>query len=123
MVCAPPPPTRPPEKHLVAIAPATSGSPLARQGRSWLGAVFKGERHLGPDFLAVGDAILDGLELASPIPGIWLAETSSTNSRFSMTVRIHPMCSSFAARKPMRGSANWPTRRRWTAPYAGSGRV
>jgi pimeloyl-ACP methyl ester carboxylesterase len=28
-------------KHLVAIAPATFGSPLARQGRSWLGAVSK----------------------------------------------------------------------------------
>ena len=53
-------------KHLVAIAPATFGSPLARQGRSWLGAVFKGNNHLGPDFLAAGDAILDGLELASP---------------------------------------------------------
>jgi hypothetical protein len=53
-------------KHLVALAPATFGSPLARQGRSWLGAVFKGQHHLGPDFLAAGDAILDGLELASP---------------------------------------------------------
>jgi hypothetical protein len=53
-------------KHLVAIAPATFGSPLARQGRSWLGAVFKGARDLGPDFLAAGDLILDGLELASP---------------------------------------------------------
>jgi hypothetical protein len=53
-------------KHLVALAPATFGSPLARQGRSWLGAVFKGQRHLGPDFLSSGDAILDGLELASP---------------------------------------------------------
>jgi pimeloyl-ACP methyl ester carboxylesterase len=53
-------------KHLVAIAPATFGSPLARQGRSWLGAVFKGQKHLGPDFLAAGDAVLDGLELASP---------------------------------------------------------
>jgi pimeloyl-ACP methyl ester carboxylesterase len=53
-------------KHLLAIAPATFGSPLARQGRSWLGAVFKGERQLGPDFLAAGDLILDGLELASP---------------------------------------------------------
>jgi hypothetical protein len=53
-------------KHLVALAPATFGSPLARQGRSWLGAVFKGQRQLGPDFLAAGDAILDGLELASP---------------------------------------------------------
>jgi pimeloyl-ACP methyl ester carboxylesterase len=53
-------------KHLVAIAPATFGSPLARQGRSWLGAIFKGQKQLGPDFLAAGDAILDGLELASP---------------------------------------------------------
>jgi hypothetical protein len=53
-------------KHLVALAPATFGSPLARQGRSWLGAVFKGSHHLGPDFLAAGDAILDGLALASP---------------------------------------------------------
>jgi hypothetical protein len=53
-------------KHLVALAPATFGSPLARQGRSWLGAIFKGQKHLGPDFLASGDAILDGLELASP---------------------------------------------------------
>jgi triacylglycerol esterase/lipase EstA (alpha/beta hydrolase family) len=52
-------------KHLVAIASATFGSPLARQDRSWLGAVFKGERHLGPDFLTAGDAILDGLKLAS----------------------------------------------------------
>jgi hypothetical protein len=36
------------------------------QMRSWLGAIFKGQKHLGPDFLASGDAILDGLELASP---------------------------------------------------------
>jgi hypothetical protein len=53
-------------KHLVALAPATFGSPLARQDRSWLGAILKGQRHLGPDFLAAGDAILDGLELPSP---------------------------------------------------------
>jgi hypothetical protein len=53
-------------KHLVALAPATFGSPLARLGRSWIGAVFKGSKHLGPDFLAAGQAILDGLELASP---------------------------------------------------------
>jgi len=53
-------------KHLVALAPATFGSPLARQGRSWLGAIFKGQKHLGPDFLAAGDAIRDCLELPSP---------------------------------------------------------
>lgn len=53
-------------KHLIGIAPATFGSPLAKKGRSWIGAVFKGSKHLGPDFLAAGDKILDGLELASP---------------------------------------------------------
>ena len=52
-------------KRLVALAPATFGSPLAQQGRSWLGAIFKGNRHLGPDFLEAGDRVLDGLELAS----------------------------------------------------------
>jgi hypothetical protein len=53
-------------KHLVALAPATFGSPLAKKGRSWLGAVFKGNRQLGPDFLDAGDMVLDALELASP---------------------------------------------------------
>jgi hypothetical protein len=52
-------------KHLIALAPATFGSPLAHKGRSWLGALFKGNRYLGPDFLEAGDKILDGLELAS----------------------------------------------------------
>ena len=52
-------------KRLVALAPATFGSPLAKQGRSWLGAVFKGNKHLGPDFLEAGDEILLELELAS----------------------------------------------------------
>jgi hypothetical protein len=52
-------------KHLIGLAPATFGSPLAHKGRSWLGALFKGNRHLGPDFLEAGDKVLDGLELAS----------------------------------------------------------
>jgi pimeloyl-ACP methyl ester carboxylesterase len=52
-------------KHLIGLAPATFGSPLAHKGRSWLGALFKGNKHLGPDFLEAGDRILDGLELAS----------------------------------------------------------
>jgi hypothetical protein len=52
-------------KHLVALAPASNGSPLAHRGRSWLGSVFKGNRHLGPDFMEAGDEILYGLELAS----------------------------------------------------------
>lgn len=52
-------------KRLIALAPATFGSPLAKKGRSWLGSVFKGNKHLGPDFLEAGDRILDNLELAS----------------------------------------------------------
>jgi hypothetical protein len=52
-------------KHLVGLAPATFGSPQAREGRSWLGALVKGNKHLGPDFLNAGDEVLDGLELGS----------------------------------------------------------
>jgi hypothetical protein len=52
-------------KHLVGLAPATFGSPQAKKGRSWLGALVKGNRALGPDFLNAGDMVLDGLELAS----------------------------------------------------------
>ena len=52
-------------KRLIGLAPATFGSPLATAGRSTLGAVFKGNKEWGPDFLEAGDMILDGLELAS----------------------------------------------------------
>ncbi|MGC2638217.1 MAG: hypothetical protein WA294_13625 [Acidobacteriaceae bacterium] len=52
-------------KHLVGLAPATFGSPQANQGRSWLGALVKGNKHLGPDFLNAGNQVLDGLELGS----------------------------------------------------------
>lgn len=52
-------------KHLIGLAPATFGSPLAHKGRSWLGAVFKGRKEFGPDFLEAGDLVLDGLELGS----------------------------------------------------------
>lgn len=52
-------------KHLIGIAPATWGSPQAHKGRTWLGALVKGNKELGPDFLNAGDAVLDGLELGS----------------------------------------------------------
>jgi hypothetical protein len=52
-------------KRLIALAPATFGSPLAKKGRSWLGSVFKSSKQPGPDFLEAGDRILDNLELAS----------------------------------------------------------
>lgn len=52
-------------KHLIGLAPATWGSPQAHKGRTWLGALLKGNRNLGPDFLNAGDRVLEGLELGS----------------------------------------------------------
>lgn len=52
-------------RHLVGLAPATFGSPLAHKGRGWLGAIFRGNREKGPDFLEAGEKVLNGLELGS----------------------------------------------------------
>ena len=53
-------------KHLIGLAPATWGSPQAHKGRTWLGALIKGDKDfLGPDFLNAGDRVLEGLELGS----------------------------------------------------------
>ncbi len=52
-------------KHIIGLAPATFGSPLAAKGRSILGAAFKGEHELGPDFMESGNHILASLELGS----------------------------------------------------------
>jgi len=50
-------------KHLIGLAPATWGSPQAHKGRTWIGALVKGNKEPGPDFLNAGDEVLDGLEL------------------------------------------------------------
>lgn len=52
-------------KRLIGLAPANFGSPLAHKGSSWLGALIKGDKSLGPDFLEAGSLVLDGLELGS----------------------------------------------------------
>jgi hypothetical protein len=52
-------------KHLIGLAPATFGSPQGKEGRSWLGALVKGNRTIGPDFMNAGDLVLQGLELGS----------------------------------------------------------
>src|SRR5690606_2118785 len=53
-------------KHLVGLAPASFGSPLAHKGRSYLGRAIRGNPVKGPDFREAGDQILDALELGSP---------------------------------------------------------
>ena len=53
-------------KRLIGLAPAMFGSPLAHRGRSWMGAVFKGEKDISnPDFMEAGRLVLSGLELGS----------------------------------------------------------
>jgi hypothetical protein len=52
-------------KHLIGLAPATFGSPMAHKGRSLLGGIFKGSHKWGPDFMEAGDRVLSGLELGS----------------------------------------------------------
>jgi pimeloyl-ACP methyl ester carboxylesterase len=52
-------------KHIVGLAPAMFGSPLAHKGRSWMGAMFKGEKARAPDFMEAGTQILSGLEMGS----------------------------------------------------------
>ena len=62
------PPGYAPIKHLVMLAPANFGSPLAHKGRSLLGRLWKGfivKRPKGGAF-QTGTHILKGLELASP---------------------------------------------------------
>lgn len=53
-------------KRLIALAPATFGSPLAPVGRGVIGAMFKGSKNIAsPDFMAAGNLILDALEPGS----------------------------------------------------------
>ncbi|MFZ0321366.1 MAG: hypothetical protein WAL56_19745 [Candidatus Sulfotelmatobacter sp.] len=52
-------------KRLIALAPATFGSPIAAKGRSLLGRIFIGSKEPGPDFLASGNLVLSNLELGS----------------------------------------------------------
>ncbi|MBI4563898.1 MAG: alpha/beta hydrolase [Planctomycetes bacterium] len=53
-----------PVHHLVMLAPANFGSPLAHKGRSLLGRVVKGWK--SEKIFQTGEKILKGLELASP---------------------------------------------------------
>ena len=56
-----------PVKRIVMMAPANFGSPLAKDGKSFLGALVAGRRKTSDfaDFLETGRQILDGLELGS----------------------------------------------------------
>lgn len=53
-----------PVKHLVMLAPANFGSPLAHKGTSFIGRIVKGWN--SPRMFEVGAMLLKGLELASP---------------------------------------------------------
>ncbi len=98
-------------KHLVAIAPATFGSPLAHKGRSWLGAIFKGNKQPGPDFMEAGDRVLDGLELGSRFTWDLAHEDLLGNEPFYGPTRRTPWVFVFCGNKSyggLRGLLNEP---------------
>lgn len=81
---------RVPVKHLVMLAPANFGSPLAHKGRSFIGRVFKGYDNSEGVF-QTGARILRGLELASPYS--WnLALRDRFGQRASMYGRGGVLC-------------------------------
>src|SRR5258708_6850369 len=53
-----------PAKHLVMLAPANFGSPIAHKGAAFIGRVVKGWN--ATKWLNVGQILLQGLELGSP---------------------------------------------------------
>lgn len=79
-----------PVKHLVMLAPANFGSPLAHKGRSFIGRVLKGYDN-SEGALQTGERILKGLELASPYS--WnLALRDRFGTRASMYGRGGVLC-------------------------------
>jgi pimeloyl-ACP methyl ester carboxylesterase len=56
-----------PVHHLVMLAPANFGSPLAHKGQSFIGRVLKGFQDNGDAPMHSGLLVLKGLELASPM--------------------------------------------------------
>ncbi|MFN8659560.1 MAG: hypothetical protein U0105_24710 [Candidatus Obscuribacterales bacterium] len=56
-----------PIKRIIMLAPANFGSPLAKTGKSFIGAIATGRKNLTDmaDFFETGQQILDGLELGS----------------------------------------------------------
>jgi len=46
------------------VAAAWTAQSIAQPGRSFIGALVRGNKDLGPDFLSAGAQVLDGLELA-----------------------------------------------------------
>jgi len=92
-------------KHLVGLAPATFGSPQARKGRSWLGALVKGSKQLGPDFLNAGNEVLDGLELASSYTWDLAHKDMLVDPPFFDSGPNTPYVAVFIGNRPYRGIA------------------
>lgn len=93
-------------KHLVGVAPATWGSPQAHKGRTWLGALVKGNRQIGPDFLNAGDRVLDGLELGSRFTWDLACEDLVGDQPYYGTGKDTPYVAVFIGNQPYEGLAS-----------------
>jgi len=93
-------------KHLIGVAPATWGSPQAHKGRTWLGALVKGNKQLGPDFLNAGDLVLDGLELGSQFTWDLACEDLVGTEPYYGTGKDTPYVAVFIGNQPYEGLAS-----------------
>ena len=93
-------------KHLIGLAPATWGSPQAHKGRTWLGALVKGEKHFGPDFLNAGDRVLRGLELGSQFTWELACEDLVGEQAYYNKSKDTPYVAVFIGNKPYEGLAS-----------------
>lgn len=90
-------------KHLVGLAPASFGSPIAHKGRSYLGRAIKGNPEQGPDFREAGDQILDALELGSAYTWDLALEDLMGESAFYGTDAGAPFVSVFCGTEGYKG--------------------
>ena len=103
-------PNASPIKHLVMLAPANFGSPLAHKGYSFLGRIVKG--WTSAKMFQTGRHILDGLELASPYSwNLAMADRLMTRVDDCMFRKGQTLCTVLVGNKGYKGisaAANEP---------------
>jgi pimeloyl-ACP methyl ester carboxylesterase len=83
-------------KRLVGLAPATFGSPLAQPGRSFIGAIVRGNRDLGPDFLSAGAQVSRWSRAGEPTEvgpvaggSLWGPQLLRAGNPYAVCIHLH----------------------------------
>jgi hypothetical protein len=93
-----------PVTHLVMLAPANFGSPLAQMGKSFLGGLVKGRWKVG-DMLETGKILLDGLELGSSYQ--WLLAHNDLLGHYKYFMPAHIFTTVLVGDTDYKGIRGW----------------